>query len=113
MEPNTSGSDPSGINASDSCCTMSLEKMKVLVADKLHHYAGKLAETATEHADCSVAQHGKLASEWLEKSADYVRHFDYEETNAKVRNSVKQHPGRALLIAGTAGLVIGAICRRR
>lgn len=113
MEANTSAAGTQGMDASGSCCSVSLDKVKGIIADKLDHFAGKLAQTADEHADCSISQHGKQASAWLEKSADYVRHFDYEEANAKVRNSVKQHPGRALLLAGAAGLILGALCRRR
>lgn len=113
METNTSPAGTQGMEDSGSCCSVSLDKVKGIIADKLDHFAGKLAQTADEHGDCSIAQQGKQASVWLEKSADYVRNFDYEETNAKVRESVKQNPGRALLLAGAAGLILGALCRRR
>lgn len=113
MESTNRVGHPSDMNTQGGCCTTSLEKMRTSLSDKLHQYAGKLAKTADEHADCNMAQHGKQASVWLEKSADYVRNFDSKETNAKIRNSVKQHPGRALLLAGAAGLFLGMICRRR
>ena len=70
-------------------------------------------KAAAQGAPSSIAQYGKQASEWLDQSAEYVRQFDYAREDAKVREYVKQSPGRSLLIAGAVGLVIGAIWRRR
>ena len=52
-------------------------------------------------------------SKWYRFDAD-VRQFDYyEQAEARVREYVRQSPGRSLLIAGAVGLIIGAILRRR
>ena len=90
------------------------ENVKNIIADKLHNAAEALDEkTADQDAQSGIAQYGKQASEWLDQSAEYVRQFDYEQADARVREYVRQSPGRSLLIAGAVGLIIGAILRRR
>jgi ElaB/YqjD/DUF883 family membrane-anchored ribosome-binding protein len=49
----------------------------------------------------------------MDHSAEYVRKFDYKKADEKIREYVKQSPGRSLLIAGAAGLILGAVLRRR
>ena len=91
-----------------------LENVKNIIADQLHYVAEALGERAADQGtQCGMAQYGKHASEWLDHSAEYVRQFDYEQTDAKIREYVRQSPGRSLLIAGAVGLIIGAILRRR
>jgi ElaB/YqjD/DUF883 family membrane-anchored ribosome-binding protein len=90
------------------------ENVKNIIADKMHNVAEALGEKATDQdAQSGKAQCGKKASEWLDQSAEYVRQFDYKQANARVREYVRQSPGRSLLIAGAVGLIIGAILRRR
>jgi len=84
------------------------------IADKLHSVAETLAgKAADQDTPSGIAQCGKQASEWLDQSAEYVRQFDYKQADAKAREYVRQSPGRSLLIAGVAGLILGAILRRR
>jgi ElaB/YqjD/DUF883 family membrane-anchored ribosome-binding protein len=91
-----------------------LENVKTIIADKLHEAAEALDKKASDKdARSGVAQYGRQASEWLDQSAEYVRQFDYKQTDASVRNYVRHNPGRSLLIAGAVGLIIGAIWRRR
>ena len=89
------------------------ENVKDVIADKLHNVAEVLVEKTADQAQSGIAQCGKQASEWLDQSAEYVRQFDYEQADARVREYVKQSPGCSLLIAGAVGLIIGAIFRRR
>jgi ElaB/YqjD/DUF883 family membrane-anchored ribosome-binding protein len=90
------------------------ENVKNSIADKLHHVAEALCEKeADQDAQSGIAHYGKQASEWLDQSAEYVRQFDYEQADARVRECIGQNPGRSLLIAGGVGLIIGAILRRR
>jgi ElaB/YqjD/DUF883 family membrane-anchored ribosome-binding protein len=89
-------------------------KVKTIIADKIHKVAESLGEKASERdAQSGMAQCEKQASEWLDQSAEYVRQFEYKRADAKVREFVRQRPGRSLLIAGAVGLIIGAIWRRR
>jgi ElaB/YqjD/DUF883 family membrane-anchored ribosome-binding protein len=84
------------------------------IADAIHKVAEVLGNKAADQdAQSGMAQCGKKASEWLDQSAEYVRQFDYKQADDRVREYVRQSPGRSLLIAGAVGLIIGAILRRR
>ncbi|HEY5503879.1 MAG TPA: DUF883 C-terminal domain-containing protein [Sedimentisphaerales bacterium] len=88
--------------------------VKNSIADAIHKAADALGKKAADQdAQSGMAQYAKQASEWLDQSAEYVRQYDYKHTDAKVREYVRQNPGRSLLIAGAVGLIIGAIWRRR
>ncbi|MDY0213223.1 MAG: hypothetical protein RBR06_09485 [Desulfuromonadaceae bacterium] len=109
--------DKTGESAPDFQCSdksTGFEHVKNCLAKKLHVAAKSVGEKAArQDAQSDMAHYKKQASEWLDQSAEYVRQFDYEQTNAKVQKYIRQSPGRSLLIAGTVGLVIGAILRRR
>ncbi len=93
------------------------ENIKNNIADKLHNVADalneKVSNAAIQDEQSQVVQYEKLASEWLEHSAEYIRQFDYKQTDARLKQSIKKHPGRSLLIAGGVGLIIGAMLRHR
>ena len=90
------------------------QNAKNMIADTLHHAAEALAEKAAKReAPSGIARYGKQASEWMDQSAEYVRQFDYKLEDARVREYVRQSPGRSLLIAGAVGLIVGAVLRRR
>ncbi len=98
----------------DSSKSCGFENVKNIIADKLHHVADALGDDAATHDEQSHrAQYEKHASEWLDKSAEYIREFDCTETNEKLKDCIRKHPGRSLMIAGGVGLVIGSILRRR
>jgi len=90
------------------------EDVKRTVADKLHDAARAVRNlTRSSDSQSSIGCYGHQASEILERSSDYVRRFDYERTDTRIKDYVRQHPGRSLLIAGAAGLFIGVLVRRR
>jgi ElaB/YqjD/DUF883 family membrane-anchored ribosome-binding protein len=90
------------------------EKFKNIIADKIHEAAKSLKEKATaSEAPSGEPRYESHASEWLDRSAECVRQFDYEKANARIRDYVGRSPGASLLIAGGIGLFTGAIIRRR
>lgn len=90
------------------------ESVKNVIADQLHYVAEALGERETDPDEPSgMAPYKNQVSEWLDQSAEYVRQFDYERADARIREYVVQSPGRSLLIAGGVGLIIGAILRRK
>jgi len=117
METNNWERDKTGETASKfqgSGTSCGCGNVKTMIADKLHKVAETLGQkAANQDAQSGTAQYKQQASELLEQSAEYVRQFDYKQTDAKVRDYVRQRPGRSLLIAGAVGLIIGAILRRR
>lgn len=89
------------------------ENVKNIIADQLETVAEVLGENATaQDARSGIAQYEKQVSEWLDQSAGYVRQFDYDQAEARVRECIKQNPGRSLLVAGAIGLIVGAVLRR-
>jgi ElaB/YqjD/DUF883 family membrane-anchored ribosome-binding protein len=117
MGINNRAVDKTGDTAADfqvSGKSTGFKNAKNIIADKLHNVAEALAgKAANQDAPSGIAQCGKQASEWLDHSAEYVRQFDYKQADARVREYVRQSPGRSLLIAGAVGLIIGVILRRR
>ncbi len=108
----TRGETAADCQSSDRSCICG--DIKTVIADKMHKVAVAVGEKAADQdAQSAMAQYGKQASEMLDESADYIRKFDYEQTDAKVREYVGRHPQRSLLIAGGIGLIIGAIIGRR
>jgi hypothetical protein len=92
----------------------SSENIKHAIAEKLDHLASEISTKAdTPGVQPTVADYGKDVSHLLERSAEYVRNFHYEELQENIQNYVAKKPGVSLLLAGTAGFLIGAILRRR
>lgn len=108
----TRGETAADCQSSDRSCICG--DIKTVIADKMHKVAVAVREKAADQdAQSAMAQFGTQASRVLDESADYIRKFDYEQADARVRAYVGQHPQRSLLIAGGVGLIIGAVFRRR
>jgi ElaB/YqjD/DUF883 family membrane-anchored ribosome-binding protein len=92
-----------------------LDNIKTTVAEKLYSAADTLQQRAgrTDQPDSPMATYGTQASEWLNRSADYIRDMDVNKVKTDMQNEVRKNPGRSLLIATAAGLVLGALFRRR
>lgn len=90
-----------------------LDQVRSTLSDKLRTAAGRMREkTATTESE-DMRGFGGQASDWLERSAKYVDDFDAQRFKDDMSTQVRQNPGRSLLIAGAAGLILGAILRRR
>jgi ElaB/YqjD/DUF883 family membrane-anchored ribosome-binding protein len=88
------------------------DQVKTTVADKLRTAAGRLSEES-QAGRVNLGGYGDQVAGWLNRSADYVGHFDPQRARVDLENQVKRNPARSLLIAGAAGLVLGALFRRR
>jgi ElaB/YqjD/DUF883 family membrane-anchored ribosome-binding protein len=117
METNYSEEVKTGALVTDYQCaesSSSFEDYKTKIADKIHKAAEALSEkTEGPEAQSGMAHYKKQASDLLYQSEEYIRSFDYTETDARVRRYVRESPGQSLLIAGGIGLLLGAILRRR
>ena len=83
------------------------------IADGLRAAAGALTRPGEVGRSDGLAGLGNRAADILNRSADYVDEMDLERVKEGVVNQVRQNPGRSLLIAGAAGLILGALFRRR
>ena len=117
MESNKCAVDETGKSITGqqgSCTSTGFENVKNSIAETLHNAADTLGIKAAEKdSQSGLAQFGKQASERLDQSAEFIRQFDCRPADVKIREFIRQSPGRSLLIAGTIGLIIGAIVRRR
>ena len=117
MESNKCAVDEAGKTIAEhqcSCTTNGFDNVKNSIAGTLHNAADALgSKTAEKDSQSGLAQFGKQASEQLDQSAEYIRQFDCKPADVKIREFIRQSPVRSLLIAGTLGLVIGTIVRRR
>lgn len=103
--------DTTGYQATPRRAGSGMDRVKGTLADKLKEAAGAIKQrSGGQGATDSYA--GK-ASTWLDSAADYVQQFDPQRARQDLEKSVRSNPGRSLLIAGAAGLLLGAIFRRR
>ena len=54
----------------------------------------------------------RQAAGWLDDAAEYVREVDPQKVKSDIQLQVRSNPGRSLLIAGAAGLLLGILLRR-
>jgi ElaB/YqjD/DUF883 family membrane-anchored ribosome-binding protein len=87
---------------SQSASGVSLDTIKDTVADKLHAVAGAVQQKAGQNQ----------AAGWLDDAAEYVREVDPQRIKADLQKQVRSNPGRSLIIAGAAGLLLGILLRR-
>lgn len=91
--------------------TPTSDNLKTKVADGLKGAAASLKQKGQQ--DGPLAEYASQASGWLDTAADYVEDLNVSQVKSDIQRQTRANPGRALLIAGAAGLVIGALFRRR
>lgn len=90
------------------------DRIQGRVADKLR----QTSETLFGKTDNNQPLHGAAdiksrAGSWLNHSADYIEQMEPEKLKTDITDQVRRNPGASLLVAGAAGLILGAIFRRR
>lgn len=91
-----------------------LGQFKSTVARQLSTAAQALhRQTARADRPSELSRFGEQAAGWLERSATYVNEMEPQRLKADLETQVRRNPGRSLLIAGLAGLVLGKLLRRR
>ena len=89
------------------------DQIKSTVASGLHAAAQTIQQkTAGSDQLSDRASLGSRAATWLDRSADYVSEMEPQRVKTDLENQVRRNPGKSLLIAGVAGLVLGRILRR-
>lgn len=91
------------------------DKVKSTVSTKLHEAADSLTGKVRNLAgnNPSATQYGDQAANWLNRSADYIDDLTPGQIRNDMQKQVRDNPGRSLLIAAAAGLILGAVIRRR
>lgn len=101
----------SGYEPQASTQTSTFDNIKSTVADKLKSAAAALKAKGEQNSN--VSSYASQASGWLEGAASYVQDANPSQIKTDIQRQVRSNPGRTLLIAGAAGLILGAIFRRR
>jgi len=89
----------------------SFAAFKETIAEKLDRAAGSLGEKS--ETGWPMGPYSQQASEWLHQSARYIRAFDIKRADADLKNQIRMHPGKSILISLAAGIAVGFIVRRR
>ena len=89
----------------------SFNSVKQTIAEKLDQAAVSLG--GQSEGGQVLGPYSQQASEWLHQSANYVREFDIKNADAKLRNQIRTHPGKSLLIGVGVGMLLGLLLRRR
>ena len=94
-----------------------LEKVRDAIADTMHTtactIAGKLRTADVPDPASGAVDWGLQTSRWLDRWSDELRQWDVRESEARLQETITAHPGRALLMAGAAGLLLAHLLRRR
>ncbi|MFN7945413.1 MAG: hypothetical protein U0Z53_08680 [Blastocatellia bacterium] len=108
-----SGYESSTRDANQGRGSSTFDQIKSTVADRLHAAAQTLHQkTAGSDQSSDLAGFGSRAADWLDRSADYVSEMEPQRVKTDIENQVRRNPGKSLLIAGVAGLVLGRMLRR-
>jgi len=91
-----------------------LAQLKSAIAQQLATGAEAIhRQTAHVEHPSELSQWGEQTADWLKRSANYVNELQPQKVKADLEMTIKQNPGRSLLIAGLAGIVLGNLLRRR
>ena len=92
----------------------SFDRIKARIAGKLHQAAETLHGKAEgNQMSREAANFGSHASVWLHNSADYIEGMEPKKIKDDITEQVRRNPGKSLLVAAAAGLILGAIFRRK
>ncbi len=92
----------------------SCDRLQNRIADKLHQAAETMfGKTEDNQIQQEGANLGAQAGAWLHGSADYIAQMEPEKIKADLTQQMRSNPGKSLLVAGAAGLILGALLRRK
>jgi len=86
--------------------------VKQRVADSLHSAAETIQSKAAQNQPSTLSNYANNAAEWLDDTSSYIRNADSQRIKSDIQTQVRRNPGRSLLIAGAAGLLLGVLIRR-
>jgi ElaB/YqjD/DUF883 family membrane-anchored ribosome-binding protein len=107
--------DPDGsISSTGSSSTdpSTFDDVRQRVADKIHEAAETIQSKANQNQQSTMANYANTAAGWLDETSIYIRNADSQKIKSDIQTQVRRNPGRSLLIAGAAGLLLGVLIRR-
>jgi len=91
------------------------DRVKTTVSSKLNEFADTI-QSRTQTAlggNRDLATYGSQAADWVKRSAQYVDELNPQQLKHDITDQVRRNPGKTLLIATAAGLILGSLFRRR
>jgi ElaB/YqjD/DUF883 family membrane-anchored ribosome-binding protein len=91
------------------------DQIKTTVSHKLNQFADTISSRAdsAQGGNRQVAEYGAQAADWMKRSAHYIEEMDPQRLKDDITGQVRRNPGKTLLIATAAGLLLGSLLRRR
>ena len=91
------------------------DRVKTTISNKLNEFADTISARATSSAggNRDLANYGTQAADWVKRSAHYVEELNPQQIKHDITDQVRRNPGKTLLIATAAGLILGSLFRRR
>jgi len=85
------------------------------VGQSLETAAGALRNRVTDpnSQNNTLTRLGSETANGLDKVASYVRDADAQKFRRDIEDTIRTNPGRSLIVAGVAGLLLGSLLRRR
>jgi len=88
-----------------------IDNIREKVAKGLKSAASSLKQTGPQTG--TLSDYVSRASVCLDKAGDYLEEVTAAQFKSDIQHQVRANPGRSLLIAGAAGLIVGSLMRRR
>jgi ElaB/YqjD/DUF883 family membrane-anchored ribosome-binding protein len=97
-------------------CETGFAQLKKRLAVGLRQIADRMRLPHDHDKDVSPNELSRIAFQarsWIEDAAAYVEQADSEKIKNEASAAVRRNPGTSLLVSVSAGLILGAIVRRR
>ncbi len=109
--PSPGGMEQSGSRQAETL----FDSFKHVAADTMRTAARTVRDNAQRASGSfqPVADYGRQLSDWLDRSASTVQDLRLDRVRSQAEGMIRRNPGRSLLVAAVAGLVVGAVIRRR
>ena len=106
--------DMNEIRTHGTSATETLERVRDAIADTMHRTARTLHEKLPDRAEeTSRPPWGLRTAERLDRLSEELRRWDVRDSESRLRASISNHPGSALLLAAAAGMLLGRAWPRR
>jgi ElaB/YqjD/DUF883 family membrane-anchored ribosome-binding protein len=90
-----------------------LEIVRDSLASVLESAADKIEKAVESRPDDLAVSYAKGAAGLLDQAASSVKSVEPAKVQKAVQDQLRNNPGRSLAIAGSVGLLIGLVVRRR
>jgi len=92
---------------------LAFTRIKERIADRIRETAEKLPTPEHASPGNEWTKWMSQTQNWMNSAADCVEQMDPDKVKMDFEKGVRRQPGKSLLIAGAAGLLLGVVLHRR